>query len=138
MSLLCRVSVPKLCHFHKYSAGISSLWKNRARYSSHSNPSKDEEEDLQPMKYTESKAAQWRASYSLGREPSKKKEPPPPSQITVIMMCIAAFLIYFCVLREENDLDIHLRKDLFEQVPGLKEKHDMHVKSVENIGLEKK
>ena len=28
-------------------------------------------------------------------------------------------MLYFCVLREENDVDAHLGKSLFEQVPSL-------------------
>lgn len=28
-------------------------------------------------------------------------------------------MIYFCILREENDVDAHLGKSLFDQVPNL-------------------
>jgi hypothetical protein len=32
---------------------------------------------------------------------------------------VAIFMIYFCILREENDVDKHLEKSIFESVPGL-------------------
>lgn len=39
----------------------------------------------------------------------------------VISGSLAAFLLYFCILREENDIDKRLQGNLFDQVPGLEE-----------------
>ena len=43
----------------------------------------------------------------------------PPSQRYVVMATTSIFLIYFCILREENDVDENLYKPLFETVPHL-------------------
>ncbi|KAL1453058.1 hypothetical protein WDU94_007233, partial [Cyamophila willieti] len=32
---------------------------------------------------------------------------------------VAVFLIYFCILREENDVDVELNKSLYDRVEGL-------------------
>jgi hypothetical protein len=32
---------------------------------------------------------------------------------------VAVFLLYFCVFREENDIDEELGKSLYERIPGL-------------------
>ncbi|KAL7020607.1 hypothetical protein ACKWTF_011585 [Chironomus riparius] len=37
----------------------------------------------------------------------------------LVIGSVAIFMLYFCVLREENDVDAHLGKSLFEQVPSL-------------------
>ena len=34
----------------------------------------------------------------------------------------AAFLLYFCVFREENDLDRELEESIFTRIPGMEEK----------------
>lgn len=43
-----------------------------------------------------------------------------------ICVSIGAFLVYFLILREENDLDIELNYTLFERVPKLEE-HQLKV-----------
>lgn len=43
-------------------------------------------------------------------------------QTYVISISLTVFLIYFCVLREENDIDLELEKNLFDRVPGLEER----------------
>ncbi|CAB3359490.1 Hypothetical predicted protein [Cloeon dipterum] len=35
------------------------------------------------------------------------------------MASLTVFMIYFCVLREENDLDDEMRVSLFDRLPGL-------------------
>lgn len=39
----------------------------------------------------------------------------------VISGSLAVFLIYFCILREENDIDHKLDRSLFDHVAGLEE-----------------
>lgn len=40
-------------------------------------------------------------------------------QTYVVCGSVAIFLIYFCILREENDVDLELEKSLYDRVPGL-------------------
>lgn len=40
-------------------------------------------------------------------------------QTYVVCGSVAIFLIYFCALREENDIDIELEQSLYDRVPGL-------------------
>lgn len=39
----------------------------------------------------------------------------------VVVASIATFLVYFCVLREENEMDQSLRKNLYDHIEGLEE-----------------
>lgn len=39
----------------------------------------------------------------------------------VIVISLSLFMIYFCILREENDVDADLAKSLYEKIPGLEE-----------------
>jgi hypothetical protein len=43
----------------------------------------------------------------------------PDIQPFVVVSSVAAFLIYFLYLREENDIDEEMKKPLWEKVPGL-------------------
>lgn len=71
----------------------------------------------EPIKYFGSQAATWRArdTRSGGSEDMVWFQP------YVISGSLAAFLLYFCILREENDIDKRLQGNLFDQVPGLEE-----------------
>jgi hypothetical protein len=77
-------------------------------------------DDLEePIKFTMSKAAEWKAKNTrMGRVPDNE----PPIQMYSILFSITIFLIYFCYLREENDIDQDLERSLFDHVPGLEEK----------------
>lgn len=68
----------------------------------------NEEDDDQPIKYSQSKAATMRINEY--RDPYGDNMPwyQPP----IVSISIAVFLIYFCILREENDLDLMLTKEL--------------------------
>ncbi|XP_052897565.1 uncharacterized protein LOC128304416 [Anopheles moucheti] len=95
------------------SANISysvSHWKQE-------NPK--EEINNEPIKYFGSQASRWTAQRS--REGPKGQDMP-WFQPYVVNFSVAIFLIYFCVLREENDIDEGLGRSLFEHVPGLEEK----------------
>ena len=43
----------------------------------------------------------------------------PPSQRSIVIASMSAILIYFCILREENDVDERLYQPLFVTVPQL-------------------
>lgn len=42
-------------------------------------------------------------------------------QTHAVVGSVAIFLIYFCILREENDIDLELEKSLYDRVPGLEQ-----------------
>ncbi|EFN69072.1 hypothetical protein EAG_02835, partial [Camponotus floridanus] len=62
----------------------------------------------EPIKFSSSKAASMRINEY--RQPSEYEEP--WYQIYSIVFSLAAFLIYFCILREENDIDSILYTNL--------------------------
>lgn len=69
------------------------------------------------MKYFGSEAAKWPARYTL----RGVDDDMPTYQPAVVIISMIAFLTYFCILREESDIDHKLGKSLFEQVDGLEE-----------------
>ncbi|XP_049546518.1 uncharacterized protein LOC125957698 [Anopheles darlingi] len=77
-----------------------------------------EESNQKPLKYFGSQASRWTAQDSR----SGPKRDIPWFQPYVVNFSVAIFLIYFCLLREENDIDQSLDRSLFEHVPGLEEK----------------
>lgn len=40
----------------------------------------------------------------------------------VVAISLSTFLLYFCVLREENDVDTSLKMSLYDRIEGLEEK----------------
>lgn len=76
-------------------------------------------EENKPIVYTKSPAVNWKAKYSLaGRPPDTHS---PKYENSIIMGSILVFLVYFCVLREENDIDASMGTSLYDKVPGLEE-----------------
>lgn len=71
----------------------------------------------EPIAYFGSGAASWRAreGHSGGQDGRLWYQP------YVISGSLAVFLIYFCILREENDIDTKLEGSLFDHVAGLEE-----------------
>ncbi|KAI1286835.1 hypothetical protein HDE_10764 [Halotydeus destructor] len=87
-------------------------------YSKQAKATGDEEVEEEPVKYSGSKAhTEWRAAYNF-RDPHFE-EHTPPSQRYVVIASLAAFMIYFCVLREENDLDEKMYQPLSKTMPEL-------------------
>lgn len=80
---------------------------------------KDESDpDLnRPINYLESPAAQWKAQWSTKGIKSER----PWFETYIVLGCVTAFMLYFCVLREENDIDEHLKMPLYSNVPGMEE-----------------
>lgn len=70
----------------------------------------------QPVTYSTSKAAAWKAEQSF-RSPNYDKVP--DAQRWSVLASLTAFLLYFLVLREENDFDQYLARPLTETVPDL-------------------
>jgi len=77
-------------------------------------------EESTPAKYTASKANFETAEAARKKE---MRDDRPLAQTFSLWISLSAFLIYFGYLREENDLDVLIERDLHETVPGLKEAH---------------
>ncbi|KAH6942698.1 hypothetical protein HPB50_009264 [Hyalomma asiaticum] len=77
--------------------------------------SSDTEDYDKPVVYSTSKAAQWKAAQTF-RTPTTDV---PAAQRWSVLLSISVFLIYFLVLREENDLDEHLSRPITDTVPDL-------------------
>ncbi|XP_013775663.2 uncharacterized protein LOC106460501 [Limulus polyphemus] len=74
----------------------------------------DENTD-EPIQYSTSKAAKWKARDTYGGQRDI-----PDCQPLVVTLSVAVFMIYFCILREENDIDEQMKKSIFEKIPTLK------------------
>lgn len=73
-------------------------------------------DDDKPVAYSTSKAATWKAEQSF-RSPNYDKIP--EAQRWSVLASLSAFLLYFLVLREENDFDEYLARPLTETVPDI-------------------
>ncbi|OXU20521.1 hypothetical protein TSAR_015772 [Trichomalopsis sarcophagae] len=67
-----------------------------------------------PIEFSSSRAAQWKAEYTRS----------PPSDMVwftpyVVSGSVAIFMLYFCVLREENDIDEMIYRPLPETLEGI-------------------
>jgi hypothetical protein len=82
----------------------------------HTHADKPQDELDTPVQYSKSKAATWKAQDSRS---GGYYDDYPSYQAYVVTGSLAVFLLYFCVLREENDIDEELGKSLYERIPGL-------------------
>ena len=82
-------------------------------------PQKMSEEFTQdgPVKYSQSKAY----DYSTFETFEAPKNDWPWYQVHIVRFSVLVFLVYFCMLREENDIDQLLTTSLYDTVPGLEE-----------------
>lgn len=93
-----------------------------------------------PIEFLQSPAAQWKAQWST----EGIKDDRPWYEMYIVLFCTSVFLIYFCVLREENDIDKQLEQPLFNHVPGLEQQtliitHKYNVQNgVSNRDIEKR
>lgn len=79
-------------------------------------PDESEENDV-PIKYSTSKAARHKASVSRHGPFSNRLQYEPE----IIAASVVVFLIYFTMIREENDIDEELGKTLYNRIEGLEE-----------------
>ncbi|XP_041978623.1 uncharacterized protein LOC121732736 [Aricia agestis] len=77
-------------------------------------------EENAPIKFSTSPAARRGLSPVI----RVQKDSMPWYQPFSIVGSVAIFLIYFCFIREENDLDLEFNKTLYERIKGL-EKHQL-------------
>jgi len=79
---------------------------------------KEEEEDKGPVKFTTS--AGHRLSPNFAYNPESHKNVQPWYQFPVISISLISLMVYFFILREENDIDDMIGGgSLFDQVQGL-------------------
>ena len=69
----------------------------------------------EPIKFFGSEAAKWKAQQTRRGHADDKLWYQP----YVVMASVAVFMLYFCVLREESDVDGELNKSLYDRVDGL-------------------
>lgn len=86
--------------------------------SAHINAEKSDELE-RPVQYSKSKAFTWKAENTRS---GGHLEDYPSYQPYIISGCLAVFLLYFCVFREENDIDEELGKTLYDRIEGLEER----------------
>lgn len=76
----------------------------------------DDTIDNEPVPFSSSKAAQFNSvedTLNLGRSDK------PAFEHHIVRLCVAVFLLYFCVLREENDWDEAIGGSLIDTVPDM-------------------
>lgn len=83
------------------------------------NPSEDADT---PLPFSKSKAGVSKSASNLFGGGGTATNEDPWYQSLSISASIGALLIWFCVLREENDLDSELNKTLYERVDGMEKK----------------
>ncbi|XP_048510041.1 uncharacterized protein LOC125499662 isoform X2 [Athalia rosae] len=71
-----------------------------------------------PLQFSGSKAESWKSIQSR----SGNLDDVPWFQQVSIIMSLSVFMIYFFILREENDIDQKFDKTLFDHIDGLEER----------------
>lgn len=74
----------------------------------------NDESSNEPIKYSNSEASTWLAART--RNPGTERH---PYEVHIISISLMSFMIYFFILREENDIDLNLSKSLPEIVPNI-------------------
>ena len=103
-----------------YSSRISTVKFNNERSISSSTSSWQQQDSNQPLPFSKSGAATWNAKSAYGGR--NAPDDTPWYQSLSISLSISAILIWFCILREENDVDKELGKSLYDRVDGLEKK----------------
>ncbi|XP_068200319.1 uncharacterized protein [Palaemon carinicauda] len=93
----------------------------KPRFKTSQKTADDEEIDLEaPIKFSTSRAATWKSRETYSGKQTEVNKRPWYEPISVISS-VAVFLIYFCCLREESDVDRKFSQTLYTQVAGLEE-----------------
>jgi len=69
-----------------------------------------------PVKFSTSEASRHRAYDSFFH-----KSKAPWYQVYCVTASVAVFLLYFCVLREENDVDEYIGRSIYQKIPPFRE-----------------
>ncbi|KYM82786.1 PREDICTED: uncharacterized protein LOC105621852 [Atta cephalotes] len=111
------------CNVRQISCNSKSRWEEIA--SRNQSTALESEDDLdKPIKYSMSKAATMRIEeYRNPYEDSR-----PWYQGYVVSASLVVFLIYFCILRDENDIDNLIYCDLNETLSRVKKEEEEKLK----------
>uniref|UniRef100_A0A336MNF0 CSON002748 protein n=1 Tax=Culicoides sonorensis TaxID=179676 RepID=A0A336MNF0_CULSO len=138
---LLRCLINRTGFHHKPSISSVTFERSFASKSSDSKePAKSPEENNKPVDFLQSPAASWKASYST----VGIKDEAPWQESWSVLLSVTIFMIYFCILREENDIDQKIEQPLYDTVPGLEQQNliAMHKYNLENgkdnRGIEKR
>ena len=87
-----------------------------------------------PVKFSSSNAKKWDSMDTFYPERARRQ---PMSQPFIVIGSVVVFLIYFCVLREPNEIDEMLERPLEQNVPNVKEMTLRHqILQYEQMGLD--
>jgi hypothetical protein len=94
-----------------------------------------------PLSFSKSNAAKWSAKKSFSG--GGNTDDSPWYQPFVISASVTAILIWFCVLREENDIDKELGKSLYDRVDGMEKKQlelalKHNIQGIDTIAIKKR
>ncbi|XP_043495080.1 uncharacterized protein LOC122519584 [Polistes fuscatus] len=116
LTQLVKVSLLNQCKrsFLARQTSLCNVLLQSNRKASSENKTVDEENVDEPIKYSTSKAATWLAAET--RNPNINRH---PYESNIIFISLSIFMIYFFILREENDVDLILERPLSEIIPGI-------------------
>ena len=100
-------------YIHKYIYIFSNLTSTSRSLRKATDEVMDE-----PLSFSKSEANNWDALHSF----APPRRDAPWYEKWMVLFSTGAFLIYFCLLREENDMDRQLEESLYTRIPGLEEK----------------
>ncbi|KAM6898972.1 ubiquinol-cytochrome c reductase complex assembly factor 4 [Lycodopsis pacificus] len=99
------------------TAGRVNSVRHLARSSQTYAKSKDGDEEVnnEPLKFSTSKASHrtWKVDRSMGSQFAR-----PWWKVLPVSLFLIGFLLW-CALRRETDIDLMLKKELYERLPGL-------------------
>lgn len=116
-------ALPLLCHHGPVSRGSTlGLSVVNHRFKSTQKSSNEEEIDLDaPIKFSTSRAATWKSRETYGSKQTELTQRPWYEPV-VVTLSTAVFLLYFCYLREESNVDEKFSMTLYDHISGLEEK----------------
>jgi len=97
------------------NALLKSIAGRTASTTSSSAAEKEEDVDEAPVTFTKSKGFKTKPLFINPRP----KESHPPFQDFSIFISMSSLMIYFFLLREENDMDEALGVSLYDRIPGM-------------------
>ncbi len=94
-----------------------------------------------PLSFSNSNAAKWSAKQSFSGGGNIGESP--WYEPFVISASVTAILVWFCVLREENDVDNELGKSLYDRVDGMEKKQlelalKHNIQGVDTVAIKKR
>ncbi|XP_055529450.1 uncharacterized protein LOC129721193 [Wyeomyia smithii] len=114
---LCR----SLLKVRTYQFAVQSKFNTKFTCKNSDHKTKNESEIVkqEPIKYFGSPTARWKAEHTRS---GPINEHAPWYQPYVVIASVSVFLIYFCILREENNIDRDLERSLYDHIPWLEHK----------------